>query len=77
MFQEVWNYICSFFVGLYRVFVYKETTLDKPAVYILMFIVIGILLIYALGKKSGKNKALNSPFLFVVAIALTIFTFTY
>lgn len=50
--------------------------MDKPAVLILMFIVIGVTLIFALGKKS-KGKSLASPLLFTIAILLTIFTVTY
>ncbi|MBQ4558565.1 MAG: hypothetical protein IJA61_04255 [Clostridia bacterium] len=76
MFQEVWNYICELFTTLFNFFVHKETSMDKPAVLILMFIVIGVTLIFALGRKS-KGKSLASPLLFTIAILLTIFTVTY
>ena len=75
MIQEIWNYMVELFTRIYRFFVFKETALDKPLVYVIMFTVIAALLAYSIGKKS-KN-ALHSPFLFVLAVALTLFTVTF
>ncbi|MBE5735466.1 MAG: hypothetical protein E7361_03380 [Clostridiales bacterium] len=76
MLESVFQSVADFFVKIYRFFVYKETTLDRSGVYIIMFLVIGFLLIFALNKKKSKGE-MHSPFLFLVATALLIFTITY
>ncbi len=76
MLGSVFQSVIDFFVSIYRFFVYKETTLDRSGVYIIMFLVIGFLLIFALNKKKSKGE-IHSPFLFLVATALLIFTVTY
>lgn len=76
MFESVWNTIQEYFIMIYRFFAYGETDLEREGVYIVMFFLIGILFILSLTVKSGKGKPINSPFLFILAIALTIFTVT-
>ncbi len=76
MLESVFQSIIDLFVKIYRFFVYKETTLDRSGVYLIMFIVIGFLLIFALNKKKSKGE-MHNPVLFVIAVALTIFTLTY
>ncbi len=77
MLENTWNSLKEFFVKIFRFFVYGETGLNREAVYIIMFIVITTLFILSLSVKSGKGKPINSPFLFFLAIALTIFTVTF
>lgn len=76
MLESAFQSVVDFFVSIYRFFVYKETTLDRSGVYLIMFMVIGFLLIFALNKKKSKGE-MHSPFLFLIATALTIFTLTY
>ncbi len=74
MLESVWNTIKECFTKIYRFFAYGETELDKSGIYLIMFMVIGILFILSLSVKRGKGRAINSPILFILAIALTIFT---
>ncbi len=74
---EVWESIKSFFVKVFRFFVYKETSIDLFGVYLILFVTIGALMLIALTKGGGKGKGINSPTAFVLAILLTIFTLTY
>ena len=76
MFESAWNTIKEWFVSLYRFFVYGEYEMAKGGIYLIMFLVIALLFIHALSSKKGKGRAINSPFLFVLAIALTVFTMT-
>ena len=76
MLAETWNVIKEWFVMIFRFFAYGETGLDKDVFYVVMFIIIGILFILSLSVKRGKGRPINSPFLFILAIALTIFTIT-
>ena len=74
MFEETWNLIKEWFNKLFRFFAYGETGLDKQGIYVVMFLVIGVLFVLSLSLKRGKGRPINSPILFIVAIALTIFT---
>ena len=74
---EIWESLKTFFVKVFRFFVYKETDIDIFGVYLILFVIIGCLMLIALTKGGGKGKGINSPTAFVLAILLTIYTFTY
>jgi len=76
MLESAWNMIKDLFISLYRFFVYKEYTIDKSTLYVILIGVIAVLFIASLSLKSGKGKPINSPLLFFCALALTIFTFS-
>ena len=57
---------------------YKAKNKKKKKLYVTLCILfnIGILFVLSLSLKSGKGRPINSPFLFIIAVALTIFTCT-
>ena len=74
MLADAWNLIKEWFNIIVRFFLYGETGLEKDSFYVVMFIIIAVLFILSLSSKKGKGRPINSPFLFVVAIILAVFT---